>query len=230
MSTTKLDLVNRVLDSVGERRVTDTTGALALIAEDCIQLALDEVSTSANWNVTRQITVASSWTGTLASVSTSEVYKVTAVTTHNDSTSYPFKMQAKFVSMEEFQRIPKRPWTGANSGYVQYWTFWQGTGQIACTPYPNDDDSKAQVFFEYHTIPTVPSTDNETYIQPDRWMRMIELRASALFALKHQADDKLHTLYNREYMELKRKQLSNDTGFPSGGYTMYRGTRGRNVR
>jgi hypothetical protein len=45
MTTTKLDLVNRVLDSVGERRVAVTTGALALIAEDCIQLALDEVAT-----------------------------------------------------------------------------------------------------------------------------------------------------------------------------------------
>lgn len=229
MTTTKLDLVNRVLDSVGERRVTDTTGALALIVEDCIQLAIDEVATSAKWNVTRQFSVASSWSTVFASVSASEVYAVTAVSTLNNTvTANPFKQQAQFVSIEEFERIPQQAWTGSNTGMVRFWTFYQGTGQIACTPYPDDDDAKAQVFFEYHTIPTVPVTDVGTYTQPDRWMRMVELRASALFALKHLSDDKLHTMYNREYMEFKRHQLSNDTGFPPGGYTMYAGTRRRN--
>jgi len=229
MSTSKLDLVNRVLDSVGERRVTATTGALALIVEDCIQLAIDEIATSALWNVTRQFTVANSWLDTLASLSTDEVYKVTAVTTQNNAVSAnPFKQPARFVSMEEFDRIPKRAWTGANAGVVRYWTYYQGTGQIACTPYPDDAASQAQVFFEYHTIPTVPSTDNGTYTMPDRWMRMVELRASAIFALKHLSNDKLHTIYNREYAQLKQNLLQGDTGFPPGGYTMYAGARRRN--
>jgi hypothetical protein len=227
--TTKLDLVNRVLDSVGERRVPNTAGALALIVEDCIELAIDEIASSALWNVTRRFTTAASWTQSLAAVSANEVYKVTSVSTLNNSVAAnPSKRQARFVSTEEWERIPKQAWTGANSGMVRYWTYWQGTGQIACTPYPDDDDAKAQVFFEYHVIPVVPSTDDGVYAQPNRWMRMVELRASALFALKHQADEKLHALYNQEYAQLKRSLLTGDTGFPPGGYTMYAGARRRN--
>lgn len=228
MTTTKLDLTNRVLDSVGERRVTVTTGSLALIVEDCIQLALDEVATSANWQDLLQTTVAASWSDEVATLSTNEEYRVRGVMTKNTSTSYPFKTGAQFISNEVFDRHVLYSWTGANTDIVRYWTF-GGTGTVKCLPYPADDASKATVFFEYYTIPTVPSTDGGTYSMPDRWMRMVELRASALFALKHLSNDKLHTLYNREYMELKRKLLANDTGFPSGGYTMYRGSRGRNA-
>jgi len=228
MTTTKLDLVNRVLDSVGERRVTVTTGALALIAEDCIQLALDEVATSANWQDLLQTTVASSWSNEVATLSTSEEYRVRGVMTKNTQTSQTYKTPATFQANELFDRRVLYSWTGANTDLVRWWTF-SGTGTIKCNPYPADSAARATVFFEYYTIPTVPAGDSDTYSPPDRWMRLIELRASALFALKHQADDKLHTLYNREYMELKKKLLSNDVGFPSGGYTMYRGSRGRNA-
>lgn len=227
MSTTKLDLVNRVLDSVGERRVTDTTGALALIVEDCIQLAIDEVATSANWLDLRQKSNATSWSTQVAELSTSEVYRVLGVVTRNTSTTYPFEIPAKFISFEEFDQLTKYSWTGANTDIVRVWTF-SDSGAVGVNPYPADAAARGTVYFEYYTIPTVPSTDNGTYSPPDRWMRMVELRASALFALKHQADEKLHTLYNREYGALKGRLLQNDTGLPSAGYNMYRGRRGRN--
>jgi len=229
MSTTKLDLVNRVLDSVGERRVTVTTGALALIVEDCIQLAIDELSSSANWQDLLQKTVAASWSSEVATLSASEVYRVRGVTTRNTSTTYPFESTAKFCSQEEFDRMVKYSWEDANTDIVRYWTY-SGSGTVKVNPYPSNAAAQATVFFEYFTIPTVPSTDNGAYSPPDRWMRMVELRASALFALKHQADQRLHSIYNGEYMELKRKLLANDTGYPSGGYNMYRGNRGRNLR
>ena len=229
MSTTKLDLVNRVLDSVGERRVTATTGALALIVEDCIQLAIDEIATSANWQDLLTRSVAASWSSEVATLSASEVYRVRGITTKNTSTSYPFERTAQFVSQEEFQQRVLYSWEDANTDVVRYWTY-ATSGTVKVNPYPSNAGAQATVFFEYYTIPTVPSTDNGTYSPPDRWMRMVELRASALFALKHQANEKLHSLYNREYVEYKRRQLANDTGLPSGGYSMYRGHRGRNVR
>jgi len=229
MSTSKLDLVNRVLDSAGERRVTVTTGALALIVEDCIQLAIDEIATSANWQDLLSKTVAASWSSEVATLSASEVYRIRGVTTRNTSTTYPFESTAAFVSQEEFQRLVKYSWEDANIDIVRYWTY-SGSGSVKVNPYPANAGAQATVYFEYYTIPTVPSTDNGTYSPPDRWMRMVELRASAIFALKHLSDDKLHTIYNREYMELKRRLLANDTGLPSGGYSMYRGNRGRNLR
>ena len=229
MATTKLDLVNRVLDSVGERRVTVTGQALTLIVEDCIQLALDETATSANWTDTKQETVAATWSDELATLSTDrEVYRVRGVTTKYVSTSYPFKIAARFVSNEEFDKLALSSFEGENSNLVRYWTQFR-SGTVKVNPYPADADAQATVFFEYFIVPVVPATDAGVYGVPDRWMRMIELRASALFALKHQANEKLHTLYNREYMELKRKLLSNDTGLPSGGNNMYRGRRGRNM-
>lgn len=230
MTTTKLDLVNRVLDSAGERRVTATTGALALIVEDCIQLAIDEIATSANWSCLQVKQAAESWSEPVATLSTDEVYRVRGVSTRNDSTSYPFDVTAKFCSQEEFNQMVKYSWTGANTDLVRYWTYYVGDNTVRVNPYPADDDAKASVLFEFYTIPTVPSEDNGTYSPPDRWMRMVELRASAIFALKHLSNDKLHTIYNREYMELKRRLLANDTGLPSGGYSMYRGNRGRNLR
>ena len=225
MSTTKLDLVNRVLDSVGERRITATAGnALALIVEDCIQLALDEVSLSANWIDLKASTVASSWSTSAATVVSSGEINVRAVQT-KVNISTPYYVDATFITPEEFGRLAMYSFTGA-TGYVIHWTY-QDSDTILCYPYPSDAAGRALVYFVYQKIPVIPTNDGDAYSATDRFMRIIELKASALFALKHVADQKLYAMYSAEFMQQKRRMLQRDVGLPTQGYSMYAGARRR---
>ena len=76
MTTTKLELINRVLVNAHERVLTASTQPLGNIVSDSINEALIEISTSTQWMDLRQVTVASSWSTNVATLSTSEVYKV----------------------------------------------------------------------------------------------------------------------------------------------------------
>jgi hypothetical protein len=225
MSTTKLDLVNRVLDSVGERRILATAGnALALIVEDCIQLALDEVAFAANWSDLRVSAPATSWSTNVATITTAFEINVRSVQTLVSGAN-PYYVDAQFVTQEEFIRLPMYSYTGSK-GTVQLWTHLT-SNQISCYPYPSDTPGRNLVIFTYQTIPVIPASDGNAYVAPDRFMRMVELKASSLFALKHVADQKLYAMYAAEYMQQKRRLLPRDNGTPTQGHNMYAGTRRR---
>ncbi len=237
MTTTKLDLVNRVLDSVGERRVTATSGDnRATIVEDCIQLALDEISTSASWTQLKNVQTPDSWSSDVATIdSTNEVYSVKGVYWYSSpdgaaETNYDYsKYVVPFLTNEEFLRHQQWNYDSDAVLVPQMWTY--VTDQtIKLSPYPTDATEQGKIFVEYYYIPSIPSTDNDSYTPSDRWMRMVELRASSLFALKFVGDYNLHQVFNVEYTQLKRNLSKRDVGLPSGGYSMYAGRRTRNVR
>lgn len=236
MSTTKLDLINRVLDSVGERRITSTSSdARAEIVLDCIQLALDEISTSANWTQLKNVQTPDSWSDDVATIdSTNEVYSVSGVYWNSspdgdEETNYNYaRFSIPFVTNEEFLRRQQWNYDTDAQQVPQFWTY-VSDQTIKLSPYPTDATEQGKILVEYYYIPSVPNTDAGTFSPSDRWLRMVELRASALFALKFTADMELHKMYNAEYAQLKKHLTQRDVGLPSGGYSMYAGARTRNV-
>lgn len=236
MSTSKLDLVNRVLDSVGEKRLTSIgTDARASIVEDCIQLALDEVATSANWAELRKFETPDSWSTDVATIdSTNEVYSVQGVYWYSSSdgdaeTNYDYaRYPIPFVTYEEFVR--KQQWNYDNDSQQvpQMWTYVTDQ-KIKLSPYPTDATEQGKILVEYYYIPSVPTNDGDNYAPPDRWMRLVEMKASSLLAVKLVNDANLSRVYALEYMQLKRNLTRRDLGLPSGGYSMYAGARTRNI-
>lgn len=227
MTVTKLEFVNRVLDSVGERRVTVTTGSLATLVLNCALVAIDEIATSANWTFLKQRLTPASWSTEQATVSSStEPYSIEGAY-HYDST-HLFYSPIQYVPPEEFGLLPLTSYIGGSYKPTIYTIT--SNNVLSFSPYPNDATARAAIIVEYYKVPTVPASDGSNFTEPDRFVRLIELRTSALFALKHIADRELHQAFNAEYLQLKNHLTLRDVGQPSGGYSMYRGARSRNIR
>lgn len=224
MSTTKLQLINRVLVSAHERVLTASTQPLGSVVSDCIDEALLEVGTSAQWADLKRTTVASSWSTNVATLSTSEVFKVNSVQT-SVGTTFPSRYPSRFVTKEEFDLQSVYSFTGT-AGQIMFWTY-ETSQTIKCNPYPDDQASKASVFFEYHIIPTQPATDSTVYTLSERFLKMVEMKAASVFCFKHLADTNAYQVYRAEYDRLRIRLLTSDVGIPPQGYNMYRGTRRR---
>jgi hypothetical protein len=228
--TTRLEIVNKVLNNLKLNNIQSTTQPMGKVALDCIDQAITSFCTSGLFNAYRTSTVADSWSDELASLSSKEVYKVSSVATKQGTAKIP----SRYITREQFDVQTKYGFTGT-SGQVQYWTY-SDANVIQCNPYPDDDTAKATVFFDYYYIPSQPTTDFTSYTINERHLKLIVLKASSLLAIKYLPDSqystldssKLYQVYNREYETLKQRILNGDSGVPQQGYTMYRGNRQRN--
>lgn len=220
--TTKLELINRVLVNAHERVLTLSTQPLGNIVSSSIDEALIEVSTSTQWTDLRRTTVASSWTDNVANISASEIFKISEVRTVN-GTTYPMSYPSRFVPKEEFELQSEYSYAGT-SGQVQYWTY-ETSQTVKCNPYPSDATAKANVKFVYHIIPSQPSTDSDVYTLSERFLKLIEMKASSMFCFRYLSDLKSYQVYQSEYDRLRLRLLVSDTGIPPQGYNMYRGNR-----
>jgi hypothetical protein len=220
MTTTKIQLINRVLVNAHERTILASTQPLGNVVSDCINEALIEVSTSSQWTDLRRTTVATSWSTNVATLSASEVYKVSEVKTKIGDAYYP----CPFLTKEVFDAQATSSFTG-NAGYfVQYWTY-ETSQTIKCNPYPSDTDAKATVYFVYQIIPEQPATDATAYTLSERFLKLVEMKASSVFCFKHLSDVKSYQVYQAEYERLRLRLLTSDVGVPPQGYNMYRGNR-----
>lgn len=222
MTTTKLQLINRVLVNAHERTILASTQPLGSVVSDCIDEALIEVSTSAQWTDLRRTTVAASWSTNVATISASEIYKIKEVKTVNGST-YPMMYPASFVPQEEFDLQSVYSYTGT-AGQVAYWTY-ETSQTVKCNPYPNDTTSKGNVKFVYQVVPVQPTTDSGVYTLSERYLKLVEMKASSTFCFKHLSDIKSYQVYQSEYERLRIRLLTSDVGVPPQGYNMYRGNR-----
>jgi hypothetical protein len=213
--TTKLELINRVLVNAHERVLTASTQPLGNIVSNSIDEALIEVSTSTQWTDLRRTTVASSWTDNVANISASEIFKISEVRTG--------VVPSRFVPKEEFELQSEYSYTGT-SGQVQYWTY-ETSQTVKCNPYPTDNTAQANVKFVYHIIPSQPSTDSGVYTLSERFLKLIEMKASSMFCFRYLSDLKSYQVYQSEYERLRLRLLASDTGIPPQGYNMYRGNR-----
>lgn len=222
MTTTKLELINRVLVNAHERVLTVSTQPLGNIVSDCIEEALIEVSTSSQWVDLRNSTVATSWSTNVATLSTSEVYKVSEVKTIS-GTTYQMSIPSRFVPKEEFDLQSIYSYSGT-AGQVLYWTY-ETSQTVKCNPYPLDATAKANVKFVYQIIPVPPSSDSTAYTLSERFLKMIEMKASSMFCFRYLSDIKAYQVYQSEYERLRIRLLASDVGVPPQGYNMYRGNR-----
>lgn len=207
-TTTKLELVNRILDSAREQRIQSTTQPLGDIALSCIEAALVDVCTYANWIDTRTTGVAT-WVGGVATLATTTDYRITAVRQENSAGTQ--SVYAGYINKDDFD-------SRTNSGYLanddtpQYWAYYLTSNSVRVLPYPSEAAGIAKVFFDTQFTPSLPATDATAFAVPERFLGLVEMRASSLFCLKYLGDYKLYEIFDREYERAKEDLLASQQG------------------
>ena len=208
MTVSKLTMINRILDSAHEQRIQASTQPLGNIIMACVDLALTEVCSTANWADLRASAVAT-WSTNLATVAgTLEDFRVTAVKTQFTTTQMSF---AGYVSQDEFDCRPLVAY-GTGTSFPQYWTYNLSSNTVKCNPYPNDAGGIAKVFLDYQVVVTQPTLDTDLYSVPDRILKLVEMRASSLFCLKYIGELKLYQIYDLEYNKLRELLIGSEQG------------------
>jgi len=212
--TTKLELINRVLDATQERRIQSSSQPLGNIVVANINLALSEVCSTANWVDTRATAVAT-WADSITGVTnvatvagTLQDFRVTAVKTQFTATQKTF---AGFVSRDEFDSYPITSYASGTS-YPLYWTYSNASNKVRCNPYPSDAGGIAKVFIDYQVIIKQPTLDSDSYTVPERFLKLVEMKAASMYCLKHLGDFNLYTVYDNEYENLRNLLIGLQNG------------------
>jgi hypothetical protein len=225
---TKLQVVNSVLNSVGERALGTSGTQIGSIVVDCIREALFDLSTSASWNELRSF-VGGTWSTDQCTLA-SNVVKIAGVYWYSSPTGLPessydySRYPVQFVTLEEYLYFPLYPYTNSARNYPKYWTQVE-SNVVRVNPYPNDGTEQAKLTFDVYSFPPVPTNDSDTFTCSDFFVNLVQMKSTSLFSLKYLGDVQMHKLWDDEYEKLRRKQLVYQTGLPSGGYTMFRGRR-----
>jgi hypothetical protein len=217
---TKLQVVNSVLNSVGERGLGASSTQIGSIVVDCIREAILDVSTGASWNELRDI-IGGTWSTDVCTLS-DNVYKISGVLYERTHSPTPAWFPVHFCTLETYLMYPL---TGYSTGnYPQVWVQ-TGSNEIRVNPYPTSVVEKSYINVEVYKYPPVPVNDTDYFACSDQFLNLIQYKASSLFALKYLSDPSGYKAFDMEFEKLRRKQLVYATGLPSGGYTMYRGRR-----
>lgn len=224
---TRLELINSILLSCGERPLSSSGGTLGSLVNDCIKESLIEVCTSATWNELRD-TILGTFSGDRATLDDS-VYEVQGVNWYSSPTGSPAatydypRYPIEFKTLDEYLRFPLVPYTGSTNR-PQYWTL-QGSNIVRLNPYPNDATERNKITFDVYKLVSFPSSDTNYFSCSDQFLNLVQYKASSLFAMKFLSDIGVADSYNGQYENLRRKMLVRDNSLPSGGYSIFRGRR-----
>jgi hypothetical protein len=227
---TKLQVVNSILNSVGERGLGSSGTQIGSIVVDSIREAIFDVCTGASWNENRTF-VTATWSSDQATLS-DNVYKIGGVFWYSSPDGSPesnydyARFAVQFTTLEEYLSYPLYPYTNSALAYPKYWTQVE-SNVVRVNPYPNDATERAKVTFDIYFYVAVPTQDTDYFGCSDQFLNLIQAKASSLFSLKYLADQNLYRSFDAEFEKLRRKQLVYQAGYPAGGYTMFKGRRGR---
>jgi hypothetical protein len=221
----RLDVGNNILNSVGERSVTNLGGIIGNTVVSCMREAALFVSNLAPWVELRSIINATSWSTDRATLPSS-VYKIKNVYFYTAPTGVPtatydyYDIPITFVDNERYRGLSTVPFID-NANSPAYWTI-ESKNVIRVTPYPTNTLSKSKVKFEVYSLVTIPSSDTGYFSVGDTLVNLIQYKASELFCIKHTGDMNLAQALSSIFEQFKRQNLLNDSGLPVTGYSMYR--------
>lgn len=229
---TRLELVNSVLNSLGERSIGASSTQIGNVVQDSIKEAILDVCSSGTWQELREL-VTGTWSTDQCTLN-DDVIRVAGVTWYTSPTGSPAasydyaRYSAKFVDLEEYLTFPLYPYTNSALAYPKYWTLIDHN-VVRVNPYPNDATERAKVKFDVYRVLDYPGSDSSYFSCSDQFLNLVQTKATSLFALKYLSDRDAWNTWDAEYEKLKRKLLVYSTGLPSGGYNMYRGRRSRDA-
>ena len=220
MGTIKLiDTANVVFRAIGERPVTSLTNTKGDRLKDCIKQACRDIETLHSWDWLSASIIASSWQGRIAT--TVPTQRIITVSIGSDTNGYS---ELRAVPEYVLDRIATTPYTGVNDLARTYAML--GDNKYKFAPYPNDTESRGRIRFYVQLPIDVPVLDAGVFSNvPDRYITLIEKKASHLMCVRYLDDANTASYFQQEFEQLVQQYRNFERGTPVRGTTMYRRSR-----
>lgn len=192
-TSTKLDIINRSLLAVGDRRVSSSTiSPTAIKCHDALRDALHTLCTADNWSWLRKVLTSPdvTWSGEKVTLPS---YRVL----HSVQTAQVVSYPAKELDYSDFTYLPNTAWSG-DTDFVQYYHIFNDS-EILCKSYPTTNDQRNKVTFTVTGYVTLPALDSDTLPIPERYVPALTARLNLLMAERHLGDTAMADVFAREY-------------------------------
>lgn len=221
-TTTLLGAVNRVLELIGERRVTSLTSPIATLTKNIITDQVNEMATVHDWSWTRDRITATSWV--LQTATLSNVSKIWSVV--GGDATYGFR-DAAFLEKNVFNTTSMTSYDYVTYPYgaPRWWTI-KNYLEVDVNPYPSDSSSQARVFFDVTRLIIPPTLSTQTFSIPEQFISLIIYRAAAVLAIAHLNDEATAAQMMNIYEMYAQRARQTDGLHPARGLTMNRRGRG----
>lgn len=221
-ATTLLGCVNRVLELIGERRVTSLSSPIATLTKNIITDQVNEMSTVHDWSWTRDRITATSWV--LQTATLSNITKIWSVVAGDATAGY---RDASFLEKNVFntQSITAYDYVTYPYGSPRYWTI-RNYIEVDVNPYPSDSSSQARVFFDVTRLITPPTLATQVFTIPEQFLPLVIYRAAAILAIAHLNDEATAAQMMNIYELFAQRARQTDGIHPARGLTMRRNGRG----
>lgn len=216
--TTLLDTANVVYRSIGERPAVTLNNVQGDRVKDCIRQAALDVEVLHSWDFLTSRVIANSWSLNVATIGPYQRLYDVAIGT-------PAKGYKPLVYLPEQQldRLPIKSYTGEQD-LAEYYTTLQGN--VKFNTYPDDVVSQGRVVFYVQKPIIVPNADTDEWSNvPERYMPLIEKKASYLACIRILDDPQAASYFQQELEQLVQQFRNYERRAPVGSLNIYR--RGR---
>ena len=210
---TKLEVANAIALSVGELKVTSLTSLVGQQLNEAIRSAIFEINQEGQWLPMRERVNADSWSNEVATLSTNTAIKTFGV--YFDTSSGNEK-QLQWQDYASFKLLYA---TYDEEGVPRYWTI-PDENKYLVLPYPSASD-QANTYFDIQKELTLPATDGANFGISDRFVHLIRLKGSEIFAEHHNGIG-AGQVFLSQYLQYAQRLKSNNQRRAQGADNMYR--------
>lgn len=223
-TTTLIQAVNIVLQSIGERRVTSLSSRIAAMTAQVIQSTVYELSTIHDWSFARDKIPATSWL--LNEATLTDIVRIHGVSAGDTTVGF---VQAKFIQKDVFDALNISSYDSISYpyGYPEWYTV-DSFNTIKVNPYPTDSTSQARVMFDVTRVLTPPTVATGVFPIPEQYMPMLYYRAAAIMALQHLADTETEAQFMALFERFAQRIRERDGQKSPTQMTLHRRGRGKN--
>ena len=223
-TSTRFDIVNRVLRMVGERPVelTDSSSTITK-CEEAIKNALSDIQGLADWTFLRVFTGADSWNNEEATLERcNKLYHI----------SYTYPVGGSYVIPQiqtvDFYRYGFTSFPSSGQSYPSYFAV-KDDKVYLFNPYPETVEDRARVVFHYQVNLEFPSLPGGFFNMPERFISLLCYKAAYHMALTHLADMESANSFLTLFGTQATVQLARDSVISPQNANMFRqrGYRGK---
>ena len=222
-TTTLIQATNKVLQTIGERQVTNFGSPVGFKCSEIIKDATVQLGYEHDWNFAQAIVPAVSWVNETAFLG--EIDRVKAVKCADNFGNY---RALTWVNAATFDNVAPTSYDDSNLGAngASYYTL-QGYNSARVSPYPTGSQGKSRIMFyvTYALLP--PQLTTDTFPFPERLMQLIYYKSSAAMSLQHLDDTQGAQAFMTMYTELLNQVRSRERNTPTDAVNMFRQVRRR---
>ena len=225
MSSTLIELVNRVLIDVGERQVTSISNAASRKAQLYIQDALNDLQMFHNWEWLSVFTGVSAFTNEKTQIT--NIRRIRSVF-WNNGTTY---VEIPWIPFDDFikRELVSFDSTQTTATCPRYYTQEDDT-TISFNPYPTDTAGRDKIRVEGIRYIEPPVNTTDLIPIPERFENILVKRAVYNMYVRHLGEVDLAQAMNFEFTDILQRFRDQENRTPMRGTSMYQGQRSKTRR